>query len=281
MLAVPVFFVLSFFLSAKTLSGVSAPRAKRKRLIRIAVPFAVWTPVLAAAGSVSGFGAGECIGHLWFLVALFLWSAWFSLVWPGRFARTRLGRLWFPCAVAAIGLVWQYAGLNDISFGAFPQPLRYRLCWTADMAPFAGCGLFMAVSGISTKISGSRFRLLHLVWIAGLCWPFCLFRLPDPPGFGYGGLFRVRAAAALVLLFALLPLERIPVRFRRIVEILSSYSLGVYCLHPLTGRWLSRVGGDGIVEPGGLTWCLLVWGGSWMLSAVLVRLYPRSVAVVR
>ena len=63
----------------------------------------------------------------------------------------------------------------------------------------------------------------------------------SPEGFGYSGVQRVFIAFGMITLAVMLPFDKLPVAVSNIITLLSKYTLAVYCMHNLIGRFLISV----------------------------------------
>ena len=297
-MAVPVFFILAFYFDAQkraTLIG-----ADWKRLRRILFPFWFWGLFFAPAYLI-GFvmhnpdGASLLealrrivlqltLGHvynapLWFLFAL----AFLTLGWrlANRIQRPKFVLQVLLATVFMASVFFQYSGANAHLFGQFEWFVRFPLGRLAECIPFAVVGIVLVESGLVARLRGSRFRLLHLLWILLFCWPRPLVVGFIPTGFGYQGLTCVRSGLFLVLFFLALPMENIPNQIRKWIEIVSHFSLGVYCIHLPIGMILSKILSMAHLHVDNFLRCLAIFLVSLATCVLMTRFFPKSKVLVQ
>lgn len=278
-MAVPFFFIVSFVFSAKSISNNSGMSLQiRDRLLRIYRPFWFWGIVLAPfyAATIlfpwsgqNGFStvtAGIALqllfGHvydhpLWFLFLLGLFQGVFILV--AKTNRSKQSTLCLLGTLLAISYFLQYSGINDWAWGRFPFSVKYPFGRIAECIPFAVAGVTLNKWRIVDKISSSRFICPFLLFLAILSWPLPIAPVPDFPGFEYAGLYKARVGAAAALFFFALPLSKLPQRLKAAIKFVSSFSLGVYCVHVPVGFALELLYTSIGFQPTDLIHCLFVF----------------------
>jgi len=256
--AVPIFMTMSFFLSVEKFTG-EGDRQVRSRLMRLGVPFVVWSvlcflldavlswadagwPYRATLGDLGWQlvgGTSEAIAeHLWFMADLF-WLTVFTFA-IGRLLRG--GRGLAVLAAFFVGAVMmEYSGLNRWLFWRFPYEIRFFLGRFVEMTPYVTVGL--ALARCRKAFDGASLGVRWLAVASGLfvfvymCY-FEVCPIVDGLGFYYEGLQWLLRAVPLLLAAYFLPTERIPSVVTRTVGYLSGLTMGVYFSHYAIGRVL-------------------------------------------
>lgn len=242
--AVPVFALISFCLAAPAFLNPE-PGLIRRRMLRLCRPHVIWALIywviywlLGCAGGLDQLVWQIFTGHserlnptMWFQTVMIAISALLFL------AGLRLkGRkmLVFTAALGAGALLLQYTGLNHAIFWGLRYELRYPLGRLIEVLPYAPLGLILADQSIL-----SRFRARPRAALSAACVMLAVSFIgviPDPSGFGYGGLNLMLRATAIIMLVHLLPLNYAPDRVKRLIRWASGYTMGVYCIHRMTER---------------------------------------------
>lgn len=299
--AVPVFFVLAFYLDevASTQHG-HTPRLGR-RLQRLLLPFWFWGLALAPVylcevmrnrplktatwklleqTSLQLTLGHAYLPHLWFLFALALCTTGWLLVRRSRVASHRsilfLSIIFFGC------LVLQYSGLNARLFGQFGRPFRFPLGRLAECIPFAVSGIVLERTGIVRRLRNTKFLVFHLLWIGILGLPLRFVNaIPIPDGFDYQGLSCIRSGTFLVLFFVLLPLDWFSNQVSKCIIAISRFSLGIYCIHLPVGAALLNILSAFDLQIDSFTLCLAIYTVSLLVCLLMVSLVPKTKPLVQ
>ncbi len=166
--AVPVFMLMSFFLTEKTLMSYDKKKI-RKRLERLLIPFVLWPLVYWLVYNIvdlckSGYGLGCSItdllwqlfmGHspklnvlMWYQFDLII----LSLLLAAIIYVFRKNYIHILCACMMAAWLLQYSGWNKLFFGGLRFEMTYPLGRLAEMFPYAACGFLMAHFGICKKL---------------------------------------------------------------------------------------------------------------------------------
>ena len=298
--AVPVFMLMSFFLAAEKFAKNDAAWS-RQRLGRVVVPYLVWSviyfAVFFALSLVSSdpyfqvsprdlgwqvlLGSSPKLNHqFWFQSVLVMLTV--LTVATVRILRPRRIAL-VGAAFLFVSAVVQYSGLLGTAFDAFPYESKWTLGRIAPMLAYAGLGLMLGAGRAFIDRADGRLRLgvafgALALFLVDYIHP--LFALP-PGGYGYDGFGLLFSATLLLAAFYYLPTERLPGRLVAGLKALSSYTMGVYCIHLLFARILvvfvfRPMGlGDKSV-PCALTAGVLAWAACWLLARI-----PRVEGLVR
>lgn len=300
-LAVPVFMLMTFLLSARRFEAADGVWLKR-RLVRLWKPFLFWSviawcvaQVLFACSGMHKVDVGDLLlqlllgannnvsGQFWFHSNLIMLTIGFFVL----FRSVRRDRI-LPTLVVLtlIGFTFQYTKLNLLCFGNLPSGVRQpfgRLCATV---PFACLGLGLAMAGARLDSLVARARALVLVVSAWTVWMTIYLKpFPEPvfdfvarsgeriPTFGVCGFHLVVLALAFVVLFYALPFGRWPMAVSRAVEGVSRFCMGIYCTHMFLGWILNEYVFAAVgVGPKTFSSCVLLWLVAWVFCWSVSRI---------
>ena len=291
-MAVPVFFIIAFYFSEQSLSrSLNVKLGLKRRLSRILLPLWFWGAVLAplyAATVLLPWNGPETIlsvarnvvlqmvfGHvydhpLWFLFVLAILTTLQGLLRQMRLSsRMRLCSL---LGLVGVSYWLQYSGLNAGFWNRFDFSVRFPMGRIAECIPFAAAGIILFHSGLVTTIHDRRTKFLVLATSVVLSWPFECLPWTAGRGFEYAGLFRLRAGIGLFLLFAHFPISWLSNWWRRKIEIVSSYSLGVFCIHIPIGFFAEKALAAARISSPDIFLCLAVYFFSIVASWSFVRI---------
>lgn len=267
-LAVPVFVILSAYLSPGVIGASPSSSGVLSRLRRLYTPAVIWGLFYFAADyAVSRFGSliktsGSSFQHypvsmsniiyqlvfgatvnpaLYYLIDVVWLNVLFYLLCVVLF-RKRYQTVLFV-SLAGIGLFFEYSGLNWIAFSNLDYRMKFTLGRFCEFLPFFSLGLL-------TRKYSCWFRNWNRTLMAtsagvSLVIGYIIWTWHQPNTFGYGGLGILIGAACLFLTFSKMSFTEETV-FAGIVRGLSGVALGVYCIHnlliPLCGLVFRRYG---------------------------------------
>ena len=284
--AVPFFMIISFFLTERGFERCDPARNKRRlqKLIFVQIAWAVlyWLvyvvylilierDIQACPGSVKLLLWQIFTGHspklnstMWFQTDLIVITLLVILLFRRSEDRRALGIMG---VLAAACLLFQYSGLNYAVF----SPLRYELSLPIgrlfEMIPMAFVGLLLARSEAVSRMG----RTAPLICAAGVAAAF-LVPLPGAPGFGYAGLHALLLGGTCAMLAISLPLRSLPERARRGLAFLTRHTMGIYCIHRMTGNTLRTVFTRLGMETDSFLFCLLIYLLSFLACELLSRM---------
>lgn len=253
-LAVPVFMTLTFYFGGAKLLK-SDPQWLKKRLERICVPIIVWSVVSYVVlkntifpGLTLDMLAGQIItgsipkinGPMWFMNALLVVTLILFVVslLPKK---SRIGVFW---AVFVLSVVVQYIPAvliwvkeNNNSWSVQQLALQCFL-----MMPYALAGIFCSRYNLFDRID-------RMPWYYGAVCAVILFGTYyiinpydiDSYGIRYVGASLWIGCAAMIMLFLSLSKAFKSDKAKRRVKTLTSYTLGIYCMHLLVGRMIREL----------------------------------------
>lgn len=249
MFAVPVFMMLSFIFTSQLLEEHNKDKIK-KRIERLVIPQAGWAVIYwciyKIIDMVYGLGLENGItdmlwqifsGHnpnlnvtMWFQVDLIYITIFFLAVIL-IFKKNYILMLYF---LGAVALVLQYSGINMV-FNDIRFEIKYPFGRFLEMLPLAVIGFMIARDGVLEKIKGRKYLAVSIsIFAIFMVNKYIIFT--DITGYGYSGIKNILVAASFIILFYFLPLDRLPARYQKIVMKLTSYTMGIYCMHQLVYR---------------------------------------------
>ncbi len=287
--AVPFFMVVSFFLGERGFERRDPAGSRRRmhKLVYVQVAWAVlyWLVYVlflllieknpgAVPGSVKLLLWQIFTGHspklnstMWFQTDLIAATALVILLFhrcTDRRALTVMGVL------AALCMLFQYSGLNYALFSPLRYELKYPLGRFFEILPMAAAGLLLA----RFKAVARMGRAAPLICAAGIA-AVCLLPLPGAEGFGYGGVYLLLMGTLCAMLAISLPLRSVPEKAKAILLFLSRHTMGVYCMHRMTGNLLRTVFPRFGLQTEGFAFCLLIYLLTFLACELLSRMPMR------
>lgn len=284
-MAVPVFMIVSFYFTAKS-SNDNFFKPLLKRIKRIAIPYFTWPLIIwfiyliidRACGTMFAcplyrlkfnyiWGWGGTISQLYYLEDLLIATIVFSIV---GFLLKRF-QDYFYIVLMIIFWVLQYTGKYLF---IMPDPEReYSVGFFVELMPFACIGMLLGNNNILEKIK--KKWDVCLVLSLSLAW-FLLYNdvFQGIVGYGYQGIDSSLIGLLLVMMFYVIPFEKLPIKIDNMIAFLGKYSLGIYLLHYFVGTLLNEF----YFMPSGKEYntfneCILIWILSFILS-FLISLIP-------
>ena len=277
--AVPVFMLLSFSLTKKIYTNKDKYQFIY-RMKRLVYPQIGWTVIyfvfyvladlilkMDKSISITQFFWQLTTGHcpqlnptMWYQVVMIILTIGF---WCIFYFCTMKQAIVSIIVLAGVSLILQYSSINYLLFG----DLRYELTplgRIAEMIPYATLGFILGHCEIKKN------------WKKILCFAIGLIVLslfiPDIQGFGYSGILRLGVALMLIMVFYLLPLDRMVVTHKKIILLLSKYTLGIYCMHKLVGIILDNIMNRYNIEINSCILCLIIYIICYCIAIVMAKI---------
>ena len=290
-IAVPVFMFLSFYFLERTFLNCTSENIK-KRLFRVSYPQFGWAFIyFFVYGSlkflfnkfqtlkISDLFLQILFGHtintsMWFQFVLIVLTVIFFLVF--YFWKEKNGILIIHILLLVSFLI-QYTGLNSYAFSNLPSSLKYPLGRFFPMVPYAVIGFDFAYFSIFEKMKENRIYWLILFFLSTI---FLLkFKIiNEAPGDGFYSSNNAILTALCISGFAyLLPFEKINEKCLRLIEFISKYTLGIYCMHRLVNKFACQIFVHMGFEESSFLGCILVYIICFMIS-LLVSKIPSKFA---
>lgn len=259
-MAVPAFMMLSFMVNGNyLLNWESNPHKLINRLLRIIQPIIFWAIVYFVAYKFTDLSS-----HIGYDLS------WESLIWQiltGHAYNTPLwfmnDLLFFTVFIAAISMLpnqkaktasfavlliasfaIQRSGLHGRWFGEMSWEMKYPMGRLIEMMPYISFAMLL----FSTRLK-ERLEKYWKQTLTVSCLIFALLivlqtSLPDlhTYSFDYSGWKLFVEAITLTFIFMLLPLDFVQGKMRCIIEHIAKYTLGIYCIHGLTGTIMKSYG---------------------------------------
>ena len=280
--AIPVFMFLSFYLTEK-LFFIADSNKKWKRIWRLVYPQIGWALFywIAAIVILREFSISNLLwqiftGHspklnptMWYQSVLIVLTLSFFIVF--RFFRNKAGLI-LIWTLALLSLVLQYAGYNFLLFDPLRFELKYPLGRLIEMIPYATLGFTIAYYDFFNKLAKDRIKFLILFGVASVILLVSNRFIPAAPGFGYSRASNLLLSFFLVGFACLLPFDGIPQKIRKAIRFVSSFTLGIYCVHRLFFAFFEKLSDSTgfVINTFGL--CIIVYAisfwGSFLLSKI-------------
>ena len=281
--AVPVFMFMSFFLTQKRIVCKTECYIK-KRLWRLIWPQIGWTIIYCGIyfvldclfGSNRIHGLSDFIwqlftGHsdrinavMWYQIVLII----FTLLFGGIFyiLPTKNGILCI-LTLLFVSIVAQYSEINWKLFGGLRFELKYPLGRICEVMPFAIAGFVTSYMELNKWMKANKIRrFLSIVFLCVLCQVAYKLFVYLPKGFGYAGIQKTIVAFGMVMIAVLLPLDELPQSIKMIANSISKYTMAVYCMHNLIGRFMISIFQKVGLESGTFFMCVVVYIVCYMIA---------------
>lgn len=279
-IAAPSFFLLSVYLTSKHI--ISSNNAKlRNRITRLRIPFYFWGIVAWLALTIVRFSPenkNELImsllwqmftGHahgvnapLWYMIVL----CWITTIYFFIFkAKNRQVSIAILSLLTAGSFCFQYAGWNYWLFGDLSFEVRYPLGRIVEMIPYASAGLLLW--WIEKKIS--KKWLFLIIGLVGLVLYALLSALSTIKieGFDYSGVPKLIGSLSFVMFFIALPLQNLSTSHKSLIQKISNYTLGIYCMHYIIGQGINMT----IKIQSQILQCVIIYICGYVVSMLLSK----------
>lgn len=285
--AVPVFMFMSFFLMQKRFLCKDSIYNK-KRLWRLTWPQIAWTIIYFAVYVVldqlfgtdriqgmSDFWWQLCTGHsqkinaaMWYQVVIILLTLMFFTIF--YYLPIKIGLLCIA-GLMFLAIGFQYSGFNYAIFSDLRYELKYPLGRFCEMVPYAVTAFYVAYFQIPQKMEKNRMpSLIGVFVITGILMNHSFIFSPE--GFGYSGIQRIFIALGLIMIAWLFPFDKLPTVLSNVIVIISRYTLGIYCMHNLIGRFIKSIFGRLGRESETFFMCVIVYVTCYIIAFMISRI---------
>lgn len=252
--SVHVFMMMSFMFVQNTLVEHNTDKIK-KRFERLLIPQVGWAVIYWAIYKLIDIifdaqlvnGITDLIwqilwGHsprlnatMWYQADLIYLTILFLLVII-IFKRNYSIILWI---LGAVALFMQYSGINLI-FDGWRYELKYPIGRFFEMLPMAVVGFMVVSNQILEKLKENRCLSIGMsVFTIIMVAKYEIFL--NVPGYEYQGIKWIIVAFAFVTLFYCIPFEKIPHKVAGMINVVTSYTMGIYCMHRLIATFLNKL----------------------------------------
>ena len=206
---------------------------------------------------------------MWFQTVLIFLTLLFTLTF--RYLNKK-GGMAFIILMTILSLWIQYSGLNLKVFGPLRFELRYPLGRISEMLPYASLGFFIAYFDIYNRLQKSRALFLILFGLATLLLLKYEYVIPPAPGFLYSHNILLIFVFFIVGFAYLLPFEQLPDKIKNILQFISRFTLGIYCMHRLIAfLLLSKLH----IWINSFVLCVIIYILSFCTSYLMCRISPK------
>lgn len=251
--SVSIFMILAFCFCEKMIATSDTDRLL-KRLVKLIVPLFAWaiiywifykvlSEVLYPGYNISvkdllwQMFTGNSIylnSFMWFSAVLIVLTVLIFVIAfiTNKFHNPILGLLAILCIYA------EYAGLM-LFLTRYKAEIAGSVGRLHEMFPLAVLGYMIAYFGLVEK--SRKHWIITMLFAVVALWlirRFGVFADPSVQTFGYAGIKMIVTALLLVFLFFAPPLEKLPKFIRVIIEWLTKYTLGIYCMQSLVATLL-------------------------------------------
>ena len=282
--------LMSFLLTAEKLTTQGFPYLKR-RMGRLLIPQVTWALVPAMVFAILDYGFGIRITRIrslstvgwqlltgstainnlmWYMTALIVLTGLAALL--VAVVKHGYARVCVLTVLTAVSIYLQQTGLNYAICSGFRSELSSTCGRIIEMIPYMCVGMLAA--------QYRWFDRLKEHWVSAVAMSILLFFLLNamelfviPEGFAYQGALKIMETVLLVTGFYVIPFDRLTGWMLQLIQFLSKYSLGIYCVHkfvgkPITNMILPALGW----ETNTLLSCFLIYGVSLLLSFAVSKL---------
>ena len=282
MWAVPSFFIMSIYFTASTIMNSSGEKLL-KRMYRLIMPQIVWTVIYFAYYWIIGTEKGNWdrfwlqlfLGHtfnmtMWYQIDLIIITLLLVLVY---FLIPRKTAHLVMTAVCAACFLLQYSGLNYKFFSKYDSAVYYPLGRIVECIPFAFIGLLLYDYDVLEAARKHRIFSMLTCCISLYTLATCNI-FYNTYGFDYQSIEWSFAGLFLVILFYVLPFDRLPKEIGSFISYVSSFTMGIYFMHRMMNVVFKRtVAIKAGMSTGTLLYCSIIFGLCWLVS-MLISLIP-------
>ena len=172
---------------------------------------------------------------MWFQVDLIILTALFVLIF--KFSGEK-ELIIYPCILFA--LVFQYSELNYKLFNPLRYELKYPLGRFCEMIPYAAIGFLCSYHRVYDRLRENRLYYLILFGLSSL-FLFKYSVVNSALGFVYSQNNSILLSFFVVGFAYLLPFQKLGHKVKKIIKVITRYTLGIYCMHLLLAIFLNLV----------------------------------------
>lgn len=283
--SVPVFVIISFYLSEKVFSSRDDERFM-KRLIRILIPQVGWAVICWIVYVLTDIvfmhelshGLGDLFWAIisgcrqsvnpstWFQMVLLL----LTVIYYGLFKMFRDDKVWYAVIASFfLALAVQASGFWYRLFEGSPYELNNTIGRIFEIMPYAALGLYLRHDEAKEKLLKSRYvnmAFLMALFAGGFFLPF-----PTFDGF-FAGIYPIYMATWIFMFFLLLPLDQIGDGTYGLLKNASRFTLGIYCAHRIVFGILDIIYDILHLSVPSFSKCLLTYLACYVMSYVMSKM---------
>ena len=280
--AVPIFMLISFYYTSKYIVSKDSEKI-RKKLKRLFIPFWFWgiayyiiLLIFTDTVTVQDLlwqlvtGSSQTINPpLWFMadqifLVGFLYTI-YSLFSERKYAN------WFCLFLIVCCLSLQYSGVNFEINDKLPWEMKWNVGRFYEVLPYAILGVLLGQIQLQKEIKASvRWGCIF----AGFFILLICYRCSIPNGIGFGS-EGIEKIVGSVVIFGIAQL--VPIYHFQLLEHISQYTLGIYCLHLGVGWIVQALLQAYAIQLRDRYVCILIYGISFGCVVLLSRLPIKNI----
>lgn len=288
-LAVPVFFVISFYFAEPLIIGRNTNK-KINRISRLFTPQLFWAIVyfvfffLLDSLSIenNNLSVADLLfqiitGHssklnsaMWFQFDLIMVTVLFYIV----FSKLNTNKGYIVIVIISfICVVLQITGINYNIFSNMIFELKYPLGRIVETIPFACIGFSLKYFNILETLKKHYLFVIPaclVLFFVGLSIDWILF-----DDFGYGGFAKLYLSSLPVIAAYVFPFEKLSSTAKSFILSISSNTLGIYCCHIMVAKILELFVPVLYSETFG--GCLIIYSASFVLCLLIKAIVPNAI----
>ena len=289
-IAVPVFMFIACYFFADQLKSINYQKLK-VRLFRLYWPLISWAFIymvvysiaakvfhLNHQPSISSFFSQLLFGHgqylnpaMWFQFVLLVISL---LIFGGyKFYHFRIKSplIFLPVMIGLLIVCYymQYSEYNYILFKDSPYGIKFPFGRIIEMIPFAVAALIIFYYNIFTIFSPKQLMCISLVGIFFSALLFKFDQILNYQNFGYAGISLLLASVCISAFFYSLPINN-PI-FSKRLDTITSYTLGIYCMHNIQGQIITHILDKLNININGFVLCICIYFLSYITSLIIYK----------
>lgn len=281
----PVFFLISFLLSVDSLR--IGGKKLSIRLLRLWIPQVTWAFIywiihqickLESYNNWKDLGWQLLMGcsrnlnpPMWYQFDLILLTVLFAILFKIMFSK----RIYFFFIIFIGCLVFQYSGINYRLFSRYVYEVKYPLGRIVEMLPYACLGIGINELRIFEKIKSNKI-ISQVVLIIFCVLGIVVDNICKPKGFGYQGLQWITLGSICVINLYICPFDKISVKVKKVLVIISEYTLGIYCMHFGVGQILNGIFTKLNWETGTFVECILIYIICFVNAMIIAKIPLKS-----
>lgn len=256
-LAVPIFVIISFALTETKISKIDK-NGFVKRILRLLIPYVLWgiiywviytfLNIVTEKDYTNGisdliwqlsFGSSENLNPpLWYMFDLIVLTILFSILF--KIVKNTKYSNYIVYGIIIISIILQYSEINYKLFCNMRYEMKWPLGRIIEMIPYAGIGIIISRKNILNKLKNDCIKVILIVSpLILILLKFEIFT--NFNGFGYHGIYRIILASLVIIIFYVIPFEKMYKSICNSIVSISRYAMEVFCMHYIVGKILNYI----------------------------------------